>query len=166
MKTLFIIRHAKSSWKKPKLSDHQRPLNKRGKRNVVDMGGRLKDRAIRPDLIISSDARRAMDTAMAIIAKLGISPVILREEPALYLASAMQILDIAQNLDDRWQQVMIFGHNPGLTEFVNFFYPQPIANLPTAGVVELRFNVKTWRDIDRQNVMFSDFDFPKKTSNT
>lgn len=164
MKTLYVMRHAKSSWKDTRLTDFQRPLNKRGQRDLLEMGRRLKKRAIQPDRIISSDARRAMDTAVPIVEMLGLDPAVIRPESGLYDATADQILDIVKHLDDRWQRVMLFGHNPGFTDFANLFLPQPIGNLPTAGIVELRFAVPTWRDTDRQQVLFSDLDFPKTSA--
>jgi phosphohistidine phosphatase len=162
MKTLYLLRHAKSSWKDPHLSDHQRPLNKRGKRDVPEMAGRLKARAVRPDLVISSDARRALDTAIPLVEGLGLDPSLIRREPELYHATQGSILDIVRALEDRWQRVMIVGHNPGLNDFVNRYDPRPIDNLPTAGIVELRFDIRRWRRIDRCRLIFSDFDFPKK----
>jgi phosphohistidine phosphatase len=162
MKSLYVMRHAKSSWKDPGIGDHQRPLNKRGRRNVGDMGGRLKDRDIRLDSIISSDAKRAMDTAVGVCRLMGLDPAIIRADPDLYHAEAGRIVDIVSRLDERWQRVMVVGHNPGLTEFAGLFYPRPIGNLPTAGVVALHFEIHTWRDIDRGHVVAGDFDFPKK----
>jgi phosphohistidine phosphatase len=161
MKTLYVMRHAKSSWKDTRIEDHQRPLNPRGKRNVKDMGGRFKARGMRLDHIVSSDARRTMDTADALVDILGLDPAVVRPEPGLYAATESQITDIVKQLDDRWHRVMIVGHNPGLTQFANRVYPQSISNLPTAGVVELHFDVHAWRDIDRRLVVLSDLDYPK-----
>lgn len=164
MKTLYLMRHAKSSWKDPRLKDHQRPLNKRGKRAAADMGARFKARGLRPDLLLSSDARRALDTARAICRALDMPPSEIQAEPGLYLATPERILSIVHGLDDRWQRVMLFGHNPGFTDVANLFYPQPIANLPTAGMVELVFDIRHWQDIDRQRLVGSSFDFPKNKS--
>ncbi|WP_419661132.1 SixA: phosphohistidine phosphatase [Desulfosarcina variabilis str. Montpellier] len=161
MKTLYILRHAKSSWKDPSLSDHQRPLNKRGKRNVPDMGARLKARRIKPDLIISSDARRALDTAVPIARMIGVDPTTIRHQPALYHATQAQILKLVKGLDDRFRQVMVVGHNPGLTDLANRFLSQTISNLPTAGIVELQFDVDAWQAIDSIHLVHSSEDFPK-----
>jgi phosphohistidine phosphatase len=161
MKTLLIVRHAKSSWKDPRLADHQRPLNKRGKKAAPEMARRLRKRELRPDAIVSSDARRALDTAAAMATGLGLPDQTIRPTPGLYHAGPEEILSTIHNFKDNWQQVMLVGHNPGFTELANAFYPHRIDNVPTAGVVELRFDVRSWREIDRDNLDFYDFDFPK-----
>lgn len=161
MKTLLIVRHAKSSWKDPALLDHQRPLNKRGKKAAPEMGKRLRKKGLWPDIIISSDARRAMDTAVSMAEMLILSPKLIRQNPAFYHSTPDRILDAVHQFEDKWKQVMLVGHNPGFTELANRFYPHTIANLPTAGVVELRFKTGVWRRIHRDNLDFSSFDFPK-----
>jgi phosphohistidine phosphatase len=161
MKTLLMVRHAKSSWKDPDLADHRRPLNKRGKKAAPEMGRRLRARGVLPDVIVSSDARRAVDTAVSMADMLGLPPQAIRQNPDLYLGTPDRILAVVYQLDDQWNQVMLVGHNPGLTEMANRFTPAPIANIPTAGVVALRFNTRSWRNIDRDNLEFSWFDFPK-----
>lgn len=161
MKTLYILRHAKSSWKDPTLTDHQRPLNKRGKRNVPLMGERLKTRTVRPDRIISSDARRALDTAIPIAEILDVDPATIKREPRLYHASQGQMVKLLKGLKDSWEKVMIVGHNPGLTELANRFLPHPLSNLPTAGVVELEFAIDTWKAIDARRLVHSSVDYPK-----
>jgi phosphohistidine phosphatase len=163
MKTLLIVRHAKSSWKDAALSDHQRPLNKRGRKAAPEMGRRLKARGVRLDVIVSSDARRAMDTATALADRLGVAASRIRSVSELYHASAAQILEMVGQFDDRWASVMLVGHNPVLTELANRFYPEHIPNLPTAGVVELRFDTSSWRRIQRANLHGSSFDFPKNS---
>ena len=161
MKTLLLVRHAKSSWKDPRLSDHQRPLNKRGKKAAPEMARRLKGLGLQPDVIVSSDARRALDTAAAMAEGLDLPKEVIRPMPELYGAASSEILEIVLQFDDSWQQAMVVGHNPGFTELANRFYPQTIANVPTAGVVELRFDASSWRQIRRNNLEFSRFDFPK-----
>lgn len=161
MKTLYLMRHAKSSWKDLDLVDHQRPLNKRGKKDAPEMGRRLKARDVQLDIIVSSDARRAVDTAAAVANVFGLPPKMIRQTTDFYSASANEILDAVHHFKDKWKRVMIIGHNPGFTELAHRFYPHPIANIPTAGVVELRFKVPSWRHIDRNHLEFSSFDFPK-----
>jgi phosphohistidine phosphatase len=164
MKTVFIMRHAKSSWKDTHLADHQRPLNKRGKKAAPEMGKRLNERGVRPDAIVSSDARRAMETAASMAAMLGLSSNDIQEDPDLYDAPPNRILSVIHRFMDNWKQVIVVGHNPGLTELANRFYPYPIANIPTAGIVELGFKIASWLEIDRENLEFSSFDFPKNKS--
>lgn len=162
MKILYIMRHAKSSWKDPILDDHRRPLKKRGQRDAVEMGRRLSARAVRPDCIFSSDARRAMDTAVAVTRALGIDPDQIRPRPELYHATADALRHFVRHLSDRWTRVMLFGHNPTLTDFVNPFLDSPMANLPTAGLVQLDFDCPAWQDVDPRNVTGRYIDFPKK----
>lgn len=162
MKTLYLMRHAKSSWKEPGLEDHLRPLNNRGKRNVPVMGKRLKARAIHLDRVVSSDARRAVDTATPIGKMLGLNSAAIWLEPRLYDASRDEILNVVRGLADSWEQVMIVGHNPGLHDVVNLFYAPPIPKLPTAGIVTLVFDIDKWEKINPKQLIHCDFDFPKK----
>ena len=162
MKSLYLMRHAKSSWKQPELDDHQRPLNKRGKKAAPEMGRRLNQRGILLDAIVSSDARRAMDTAAAVAKTVGLAFNDIHPDAGLYHASPNRILHAIGRLDDQWKRVMLVGHNPGFTELANRFYPQVIANVPTAGIVFLRFETSSWKHINRNNMTFSDFDYPKK----
>jgi phosphohistidine phosphatase len=164
MKTLYLMRHAKSSWKDPDLEDHQRPLNKRGKRNIPVMGKRLKARSAGLDCIISSDARRALDTAKPIGEWIGVDSSAVHPEPLLYHASREDILNIVRGLEDTLQQVMLVGHNPGLHDVANLFYSPPIPKLPTAGIVTLLFDIDSWQNIDPKRLIYSGFDFPKNVS--
>lgn len=161
MKTLYLMRHAKSSWKDPMLQDHQRPLNKRGKRNVPVMGKRLSARSVHLDRIITSDARRALDTARPIGEWIGLNSSDVQSVPLLYHASQKELLDFVRGLEDAWQQVMIVGHNPGLHDVANLFYTPPIHKLPTAGIVTLVFDIDRWKKIDPKRLIYSGFDFPK-----
>lgn len=164
MKTLFIVRHAKSSWADPFLIDHQRPLNKRGQKAAPEMARRLKKRGVRPDAIVSSDALRALETAVSLAEALGLPGEAVHKTPALYSATSNEILDIVRGFKKDWNTVMVVGHNPTLTELANQFYPHLIENIPTAGIVELRFNVPAWKLIHRDHIAFSAFDFPKNKS--
>lgn len=162
MKTLYLMRHAKSSWKDPRLTDHQRPLNKRGIRNVQVMGKRLIARSIHLDRIVSSDARRALDTAVPIGEWLGLYSSAVQPEPLLYHASKEDIVNFVRGLDNSLQQVMIVGHNPGLHEVANLFFAPPVPKLPTAGIVTLVLDIDKWKNIDPKRLIHCDFDFPKK----
>jgi phosphohistidine phosphatase len=112
-------------------------------------------------MIVSSDARRAVDTAVSMADRLGLDPKSIRQDPAFYHATPDCILDAIHRFEDRWNRVMVVGHNPGFTELANRFYPHAIANIPTAGIVELRFKTRSWRRIHRDNLESSSFDFPK-----
>ena len=163
MKTLYIIRHAKSSWDDPVADDFDRPLNDRGKRDAPRMGKRLKEKEITPDLLITSPARRALATCHAIAEILQFPVQNIKLEKALYHASSGQILRIIHSLDDKHDVIFLFGHNPGLTDFANEFRDDKkfIDNIPTCGVVGFNCNVKRWKEIGFGKAKLILFDFPK-----
>lgn len=165
MKTLFLVRHAKSSWDYPELDDIERPLNKRGKRDAPEMGKRLKKRGIFPDLMITSPAERA-HTTCAIVADILDYPqgeIIIDED--VYHASEDILLHVLRNCENIWKKVMIFGHNPGFTDFANSIANQSITNIPTCGIFACHFNIDCWTEVDFGKGTFIFFDYPKKPFN-
>lgn len=160
MKKLFIIRHAKSSWKDSSLDDFERPLNKRGKLNAPLMGERLKERNAVPDIILSSPALRAKSTAEIIAKKVKYSKKILFKSD-IYDVGESAIREVFKKLNDENSVVFLFGHNPDLNmlaeEYVDFE-----KNIPTCGVVEIEFDCRKWKDISAANAKFISFDYPKK----
>ena len=138
MKILTLVRHAKSSWSDSTLPDRQRPLNARGERDAPEMGRRIGKQGIRPSLILTSPAVRARSTATIIAQEIGYPIEFLQRENALYLASLDDLLDVLVAQDNGFNNLMIVGHNPGLTEFANFLLPGITNNLPTAGVVAVQ----------------------------
>lgn len=164
MKTLTLVRHAKSSWKDTRLSDRERPLNKRGKRDAPVMGKRMIEHGIRPSLIISSPARRAWSTAKIIAAQISYPIEFLQREDGLYLASLDEILDIILAQDNRFNNLMVVGHNPGMTDFANFLSPGLTNNLPTAGVVSVQIDQDDWNLYERPSTDLLVYDYPKKVS--
>lgn len=164
MKTLTLVRHAKSSWKDTRLSDRERPLNKRGKRDAPVMGKRMIEHGIRPSLIISSPARRAWSTAKIIAAQISYPIEFLQRENGLYLASLDEILDIIVAQDNRFNNLMVVGHNPGMTDFANFLSPGLTNNLPTAGVVSVQIDQDDWNLYERPSTDLLVYDYPKKVS--
>ena len=161
MKSLFLVRHAKSSWKHPDLPDRLRPLNKHGQRDAPVMGERLAKREIAPDLITSSPASRAMATAKVIAREIGYPEEDIRADERLYGASAFELLEIIQELGDHLDRVMLVGHNPGLTDLANDLGCD-IDNVPTCGIVELAFDIDSWALVDDVEPKQMDFDYPKK----
>ena len=144
MKTLTIVRHAKSSWKDQSLRDRDRPLNKRGNRDAPEMGRRIAQAGIRPSLIISSPAVRAWTTAKIVAREINYPLEFLQREDDLYLASLDRILDVLVTQDSGFNSIMLFGHNPGLTDFVNYLVPGLTNNLPTCGVVSVGLEQEDW----------------------
>jgi phosphohistidine phosphatase len=162
MKSLTIVRHAKSSWKDRGLSDRERPLNKRGNRDAPMMGKRVADAGIRPSQIISSPAVRAWTTARVFAKELGYPAEFLQREDGLYLASLDNLLDVIATQDNGFNNLMLFGHNPGLTDFVNYLVPGLTNNLPTSGVVSVNLEVDDWMLYDRPKTELILHDYPKK----
>jgi phosphohistidine phosphatase len=166
MKTLYIIRHAKSSWDDPIADDFNRPLNDRGKRDAPRMGRRLKEKEITPDLLITSPAKRALATCHAIAEILQFPAQNIRLEKALYHANSDEILKIIHSVDDKHDVIFLFGHNPGLTDFANELRDDKkfIDNIPTCGVVAFNCNAKRWKEIQFGKARLIFFDFPKSKS--
>ncbi len=162
MKTLTIVRHAKSSWSDTGLSDRERPLNKRGERDAPAMGNRIADAGIRPSLIVSSPATRAWTTARVVAEQLSYPAEFLQGENELYLASLNDLLDVVVAQDDGFNSLMIVGHNPGLTDFVNFLSPGLTSNLPTAGVVSVNIDQDDWKLYEQPQTELVLHDYPKK----
>ena len=142
MKSLYIIRHAKSSWSDPTESDFDRGLNERGKRDAPRMAKRLKEKEIYPDLMLSSPAKRAFSTAKRLAEVLNYSK---------------------NNIKDKHNIVLLFGHNPGLTDFVNTLAAEEINidNLPTCGIVAFNLFVESWKDVSWASAKMLFFDYPK-----
>lgn len=162
MKTLYVIRHAKSSWDNPLLADADRPLNARGEADAPRMGKRLKKRAVRPDLMLSSPAVRAITTCRSIAAEIAYPLGKIKTDKKLYHAEDVEILSILQNLNDTFECVWIFGHNPGLTDFINQLTTEVIDNIPTCGVVACSLAIQRWDEADWKKGTVLYFDYPKK----
>jgi phosphohistidine phosphatase len=146
MKTLLVLRHAKSSWKDTSLEDHDRPLNKRGKKTAPRMGKLLKDKKIVPDLIISSTAVRAKKTAEA-VAETAKYKSDIRLEPRLYLAGTQTMIQVLQETSDPIKRVMIVGHNPGQENLVQELTGRA-EPFPTAALAQIELPIKKWSDME------------------
>ena len=148
MLTLLLLRHAKSSWKDTDLDDHDRPLNKRGKRDAPRMGQLLRDEHLLPDLIVSSSAKRARRTAELVAEASGY-----RGETRLtcdaYDASAAQLLAVVQSFPGTAQRVMLVGHNPGLEELLEQLTGQ-YRPLSTAALARLEIPCEKWSEINTE----------------
>jgi phosphohistidine phosphatase len=161
VKTLFIVRHAKSSWDDPSLSDFDRPLNDRGKRDAPRIGKRLKEKDFSIDLMISSPAKRAYATCQKIAETLKFPKEKIKLEEKLYHANEDRILDIIHKVDGHHSTIMIFGHNPGLTEFVNSLTNGNIFNVPTCGVAACEFQINSWKEVGWGKGELTFYDYPK-----
>ena len=123
MKKLTLIRHSKSSWDDPTLADWERPLNNRGKKDALLIGYKLAEENIIPDKIISSSAKRAYDSAKRIAECINYPESKIAITDNIYLAGLPQLVQLIQNLKDKWKHVFLFGHNPYFTELPNLYSP-------------------------------------------
>jgi len=162
MKRLFLVRHAKSSWDDPSLDDIDRPLNNRGKKNAPEMGLRLRKQGIMPDLLISSPANRAHTTAKKISEEIGYPKKEIQIDDRLYHGSSNSMISIIQSLKNKTSSVMLFGHNPGFTDFANMLCGINIYNIPTSGIVAIDFSADNWSEVDYNTGELVFFDYPKK----
>jgi len=146
MKTLYLIRHAKSSWEHDVI-DHERPLNNRGFKDANLVSNHLKDRLKLPDLVLSSDAMRAKTTAYIFVKNLGMneSDVILNHQ--LYDFSGRDLTNVISNCDDSVDILMVFGHNHAMTGFVNTYGNKYTGNVATSGFTHIELDIDSWKDL-------------------
>jgi len=160
MKKLYIVRHAKSSWADMSLADFDRPLNKRGKRDAPIMAQWLLDHQGAIDHIISSPAKRAKRTAKVFAETLGVE---ITYHESLYHADIEAIYSSIYAATDSFNNIAIFGHNPGFTYFANEFSGQNyIDNIPTCGIIGLNSSAESWTDFSPANTKMEFFHYPKK----
>jgi len=164
MRRITLLRHAKSSWDDPHISDFERPLNKRGERDAPVMGDRIKAYGARPSLIVSSSAARAIATARIIARKISFPMGFIQPTRELYLASPRTIIDVVVNEGEKYHDVMVVGHNPGLTDLLNQISDAKVDNIPTCGVFTVDFEIDDWAKIDAHRGTLTWFDYPKKTA--
>ncbi len=162
MKKLYLVRHAKSSWNSAGVRDYDRTLNSRGNRDAPFMGKVLSEKGIKPDLIISSPAKRAFTTAKYIAEELNYPERKIIRDENLYEAGVSDLLKVISEIDDINESIMIFSHNPGITDFSNFISDKQIDNIPTAAVVSLILLTDHWDKIDKKTCRLEFFEYPKK----
>jgi phosphohistidine phosphatase len=146
MKTLFLVRHAKSSRNDPTLPDRARPLDDRGRQDAPRMGKRLTKRGVKPELLMSSPALRALTTAQLIADEIGYERKAIVVDDRLYASSAGDLLDLIRALDKKLDRVMLFGHNPEFTDLAHQL-SSDIIDMPSCAVAEFRFDTKAWSDV-------------------
>ncbi|MDO7854672.1 SixA phosphatase family protein [Hymenobacter convexus] len=161
MKTLYLLRHAKSSWSFDELSDQERPLNDRGRDDAPAMGKALAKRRICPDLVVSSPAVRAMSTAVLVAREMQYPHDKITVEPGIYGADVDGLLAVIRELPDAAASVLLVGHNPTITETANELSPTSFNEMPTAAVVCLHFDTDKWEEVSKQNAEFYFYDYPK-----
>ena len=160
-KKLYLIRHAKSSWKEAQIADIDRPLKGRGVRDAYNSSQWLAQQDAFPDLMLSSPATRALHTALIFAKNLDYAYRDIQIEEGIYEASTAQLGQIVKQLDDRYQRVFLFGHNPTITQFVNSCIDHRIDNVPTTGIACLKFELEKWASIGKEAELVF-FDYPKR----
>jgi phosphohistidine phosphatase len=161
MKTLILIRHAKSSWEDINQKDIDRPLNERGKKDAPEMAKRLKDKGINIDLFVASPAKRAKKTAKLFAAEYngnGDDVMVIEE---LYEPSIESFMNVINQLPDNKSTVAVFSHNPGITQFANSLSIVHVDDMPTCAAFGLGVNTKTWKEFREAGKHFLFFDYPK-----
>ncbi len=161
MKTLFLVRHAKSSWENPDVKDHERPLLQKGIKRTEKIAEFLKRRKLTPGIIVSSHAVRANETAGLIAKHLSYPEEDIIIDEKLYLSGVNSIMNVIYALPEEKDSAMIVGHNPCMTQLVNLFLETKIETLPTTGLVCVAFDTKTWSDVPLAESKVKFVVFPK-----
>ncbi len=162
MKKIYLIRHAKSSWKEEGKSDFERGLNKRGKEDLVFMAKRLHSFGVMPDLILSSPAKRAKKTAQGIAKIIGYDQRNISYQESLYESSYSSYRYLLDSLDKKYDSVFIVAHNPTITEAGEILSGAILTNMPTCSIVCMEFDIEDFRDIKEGSGKILFFDYPKK----
>ena len=161
MKQLLLIRHAKSSWKDPALSDLKRPLKKRGQRDAAEMAQRLNALGLNVETVFMSPALRVMETVEEMGGQTGFGRGICEVAPDLYTFSYEDIMLFLKKLDDTLKSVAVVGHNPAITDLLNFLTLEEVSNIPTCGIALLELDVEKWSKLRAGGASLSHYDFPK-----
>jgi phosphohistidine phosphatase len=163
LKTLFLVRHAKSSWDNILLSDFERPLNERGKEDAPKMAKRLRKKDVKIDAFISSPAKRAKKTAEYFAKEFDGDKDEIIFISVLYDAGVNDFAETVKTIDDKYENVAVFSHNPGITAFASELTDVPtIDNMPTSSVFAVKADIDKWKDFAKAKKEFLFFDYPKK----
>lgn len=164
MKTVYVIRHAKSSWGDFKLPDFERPLTDRGKSDASAMAKRLLSKKIKIEVFLTSPAKRAKKTCSLFYEAYGEKEDKLIID-SLYLASAETFFKVINDLDNKYNHVAVFAHNPGITDFVNMLSRDVyIDEMPTCSIFAVEANIERWEDFKNSEKKYLFFDYPKQSN--
>jgi phosphohistidine phosphatase len=163
-KTLYLMRHADASWPQSGQRDFDRPLSSLGKIHAQEMSGRLGERGIRADVILSSPAQRAIETLVLIRENIETPGSKVEFEESIYEADVSDLLKIIHALEDRYSSALIIGHNPALTWLINKITPVNIANAPAGTLASIHIATPRWKDFGLVDASLIDLDYPGKRS--
>lgn len=163
MKTIYLVRHAKSSWKDAYTADFDRPLNHRGKKSAPLMAEMLKAMGVHPDHLVSSPANRALTTAELFAEALAYPEKQIEKRMEIYEGRASQLLNVVQEIPESSKTAMLFGHNPTITEFANLLAGSHLESMETCGVVRIDMDITSWKEaaFDKGKMVW--YEFPKKS---
>jgi phosphohistidine phosphatase len=161
MKTLILVRHAKSSWDSQVSSDFDRPLNDRGKEDAPEMARRLKDKNIKIDLFVSSTAKRARRTARYFAEAYDVKKDEIMLVDDLYLATQTAFISTVKSFEDKYETAALFSHNPGITEFASSLTNVRVDDMPTCAIFAVQADTDTWKEFLTSEKKFLFFDYPK-----
>jgi phosphohistidine phosphatase len=161
LKTIILVRHAKSSWEDFSLKDEERPLTERGKKNAPDMAKRLHKKKIPIDAILSSPAKRAENTARYFAKEFGIDKKKIILIPELYMAREDAFVRTIRNAPNKADSIALFSHNDGITQFANSLSETRIDNMPTCSVFAVKVDINKWDEFVPGSAIFYFFDYPK-----
>ncbi|HIG27695.1 MAG TPA: histidine phosphatase family protein [Verrucomicrobiales bacterium] len=161
MKTLLILRHAKSSWRTPDMEDHDRPLKNRGDLDAARMGHLLSEKPLVPELILCSTALRARTTARILVENGGYSPDIVQLNPKLYLANPSTLLQLIHEVPDHLTNLLVVGHNPGMEELSEIL-TGAFEVFPTATLAQITFETDSWNQIKSKSGSLKNLWRPKE----
>jgi phosphohistidine phosphatase len=161
MKTLYLVRHAKSSWDVPGTSDFERTLNKRGEHDAPLVAEKLRDKNIKPDLVVSSPAVRALTTANIFAKRLDYNKEV-ETDDRIYEATTRGLASVVTDFPDVNDIAMLFGHNPGIANFANLLSDKFIPEVPTCTVIGLELKISSWKNLNRECGKLILYEYPKK----
>jgi len=165
MKTLYLVRHAKSSWKDLSLADIDRPLNKRGKQDAPNMAMYLAKKIDNPGIFICSPSRRTLDTANYFLDAFSYDKINLILENDLYHGDESNFHNVIERINENSESAILFGHNPGITDYVNELTNSRIVNIPTCGIVGINLKINRWKAINEINGKLLFYFFPEGINN-
>ena len=161
MKTLVLIRHAKSDWSHSGLNDFDRPLNQRGMNDAPLMAKVIEEKGLKPDFILTSPAKRALTTANFFAKHFELTDGNFAENIKLYNGTHRDYINLINELDDKYNTVFVFGHNPDITIVASELLPKFAEHVPTAGCIGIDFNIDSWIDIESGKAKLRFFEIPK-----
>lgn len=161
MKNLILVRHAKSTWDNPEWTDFERQLNIRGNRDAATMSQLIASKGIKPDLLISSPAKRTTETSYYFCDALSYEKKHIRFDLGIYERGSKYIINLLSGISSNVHCIMLVGHNPDITSLASYFSGEYFDNIPTCGIVSIQFTFDSWNNIVSNNGQLVFFEFPK-----